>query len=70
MIAAASPHTLALRGYQQEAIEAINHAEMDGITRPLVALPTGIGKTVIFSHLIDQRAGRPLVLAHRDELIR
>jgi ATP-dependent helicase IRC3 len=43
---------------------------MDGITRPLVALPTGTGKTVIFSHLIDQRVGRSLVLAHRDELIR
>jgi ATP-dependent helicase IRC3 len=35
-----------------------------------VALPTGTGKTVIFSHLIDQRPGRSLVLAHRDELIR
>jgi superfamily II DNA or RNA helicase len=43
---------------------------MDGITRPLVALPTGTGKTVVFSHLIDQRPGRALVLAHRDELIR
>ena len=36
-----SPSTLSLRPYQEEAIEAINHAEMDGITRPLVALPQG-----------------------------
>jgi superfamily II DNA or RNA helicase len=70
MVTATKAPTIALRPYQEEAIEAINRAEMDGITRPLVALPTGTGKTVVFSHLIDQRAGRALVLAHRDELIR
>jgi ATP-dependent helicase IRC3 len=41
----------------------------EGVQRPLVALPTGTGKTVVFSHLIDQRPGRSLVLAHRDELL-
>src|SRR5919106_2045508 len=69
MITATRP-TLQLRPYQEEAIEAVNDAVMDGIKRPLVALPTGTGKTVIFANLIDQRPGRSLVLAHRDELIR
>jgi ATP-dependent helicase IRC3 len=70
MTTVTKPSTLALRPYQEEAIEAINDAADVGITRPLVALPTGTGKTVIFAHLIDQRPGRALVLAHRDELIR
>lgn len=70
VIMTATRPTLALRPYQQEAIDAVNDAELDGITRPLVALPTGTGKTVIFAHLLDQRPGRALVLAHRDELIR
>jgi ATP-dependent helicase IRC3 len=61
---------LQLRPYQEEAIEAINDAELEGIKRPLVALPTGTGKTVVFASLIDQRPGRSLVLAHRDELLR
>src|SRR5918999_5255515 len=60
---------LTLRPYQTEAIEAILAAEVCGVRRPLVALPTGTGKTVIFAHLIGQRQGRSLVLVHRDELI-
>jgi ATP-dependent helicase IRC3 len=60
---------LTLRPYQQEAIEAVLAAEVCGIRRPLIALPTGCGKTVIFAHLIGQRDGRSLVLVHRDELI-
>jgi ATP-dependent helicase IRC3 len=60
---------LALRPYQQEAIDAIIAAEGRGIRRPLLALPTGTGKTVVFAHLIQQRRGRSLVLVHRDELI-
>ena len=62
MITATRP-ALALRPYQEEAIEAINTASDEGVQRPLVALPTGTGKTVVFAHLIDQRPGRSLVLA-------
>jgi superfamily II DNA or RNA helicase len=65
---AAAP-ALPLRPYQAEALEAIDKAEMRGINRPLVSLPTGTGKTVLFGHLLDRRDGRGLVLAHRDELI-
>src|SRR5689334_18587696 len=59
--------SLALRGYQHEAIAAVLDAECRGVRRPLIALPTGTGKTVIFSHLITQRPGRSLILVHRDE---
>jgi len=61
--------TLALRPYQREALERIREAQARGIRRPLVQMPTGTGKTVLFSHLIAQRGGRSLVLAHRDELL-
>jgi superfamily II DNA or RNA helicase len=63
------PGPLVLRPCQREALEAIRSAEARGLTRQLVDLPTDCGKTVIFSSLIDQRGGRALVLAHRDELI-
>lgn len=60
---------LDLRPYQVEAIEAIASAESQGIQRPLIVHPTGVGKTVCFSHLIASRPGRSIVLVHRDELV-
>jgi superfamily II DNA or RNA helicase len=63
----ASP--LPLRPYQAQALDAIGKAHARGVTRQLVVLPTGGGKTVVFAHLVNQRPGRALVLAHRDELI-
>jgi len=63
------PPPLALRPYQAEAIEAILKGFDRGIRRPLVAHPTGTGKTVLFAHLLRQRPGRALILAHRDELM-
>ncbi len=58
-----------LRPYQREAIEAVLTARRGGARRLLVCLPTGAGKTVIFSRLA-QLAKRPvLVLAHREELL-
>ena len=61
---------LALRPYQEEAITAVEDALARGVTRPLIALPMGCGKTVVFASLIAQRGGSALVLAHRDELLR
>ena len=40
-----------LRGYQREAIDAVIAARRGGMRRMVVCLPTGAGKTVIFSHL-------------------
>lgn len=58
-----------LRDYQSEAVEAVENAAERGVRRPLVALPTGTGKTVVFSELIRRRGGRAIVIAHREELI-
>ena len=57
------------RPYQTEAVTACLEAAATGQRRVLVALPTGTGKTIIFAKLLQQRGGRSLVLAHRDELI-
>ncbi|HZC00889.1 MAG TPA: DEAD/DEAH box helicase family protein, partial [Gammaproteobacteria bacterium] len=65
----ASPLRLAPRPYQDEAVAAVLHGAQHGLKRPLIALPTGTGKTIVFALLIQQRPGRALVLAHRDELI-
>lgn len=61
-----------LRDYQRDAIDAIGDAHDDGMMFPAVVLPTGSGKTVIFSHLaaenIEAKHNRVMVLVHRDEL--
>lgn len=69
MTSSTTSQTISLRPYQQEALAAITEAEAKGLRRQLIALPTGTGKTVIFSHVVSSRAGRALVLAHREELI-
>lgn len=58
-----------LRPYQSEGIQASLAAYDRGVHRQLGVLPTGTGKTILFSHLIQARPGRALVLAHRDRLI-
>lgn len=58
-----------MRPYQREAVEAVLAARRDGVRRMVLALPTGAGKTVIFSELIRRARHPVLVLAHRDELI-
>lgn len=61
-----------LRPYQQEAREAIQREWANGIKRTLLVLPTGCGKTIVFSKVIEDRVRmgeRGLVLAHRGELL-
>lgn len=59
-----------LRDYQQECVDRILLALRTGGST-LAVLATGLGKTVVFSHVADRwPEGRVLVLAHRDELIR
>jgi superfamily II DNA or RNA helicase len=61
---------LSLRPYQHEAVDAVQAALDRGVKRPMVVLPTGCGKTVLFAALVARRGGSALVLAHRDELLR
>lgn len=57
------------RPYQLEAVQAVVDAYRRGITRQLLSLPTGSGKTVIFSMLARHVQRKTLVIAHRDELL-
>lgn len=58
-----------LRTYQTSAIEAIQRG-FDEYQKQLLVLPTGGGKTILFSHLAAMhQPRRTLVIAHREELI-
>ena len=63
--------TVQLRPYQQEALDAITTFYDNGVSRQLVVLPTGAGKTVIFTHLPEHKQDSlpMLILAHREELL-
>jgi superfamily II DNA or RNA helicase len=71
MAAVATPPMMRLtpRPYQHEAVAALLAAAARGVQRPLLVLPTGTGKTIIFALLVQRRGGRTLILAHRDELL-
>lgn len=61
-----------LRPYQQDAKEAIKKEWAIGNKRTLLVLPTGTGKTIVFSKLIEDCVAdgeRVLVIAHRGELL-
>ena len=62
-----------LRPYQQEAVDAVlTEWESNGRDKTLLVLPTGTGKTVVFSKVTEEqvrRGDRVLILAHRGELL-
>lgn len=58
--------------YQKQSVAAVED-EFSRVDKTLLVLPTGCGKTVVFSqisHDAVKRGGKVLILAHRDELIR
>lgn len=58
------------RKYQLECLNNIKSSLNKGITRQLVSLPTGTGKTIIFSKIPETlNIKRMLVIAHREELL-
>ena len=61
-----------LRPYQQEAMEAVLRQWDSGVRKALLVLPTGCGKTIVFSKIAEEmvrRGRRVLILAHRGELL-
>ena len=61
-----------MRPYQAAARDSILEQWREGVDRTLLILPTGTGKTIVFSKVIEERVrqgGNVLVLAHREELL-
>jgi len=62
-----------LRYYQREARDAVLGEWANGRRKTVACLPTGTGKTIIFSAILDHQlrdpARRGLILAHRGELL-
>ena len=63
-----------LRNYQEKAIENIRSHYDKGTNKQVIVLATGLGKTIIFSHLISQlvkeTGKKALIIAHREELLK
>ena len=62
-----------LRPYQLDAVQRIREAYRQRHRSVLFVLPTGGGKTVVFSHIAEQAAAkgsRICILVHRQELLR
>ncbi|TVQ51151.1 MAG: hypothetical protein EA366_15880 [Spirulina sp. DLM2.Bin59] len=67
-----SDMSIILRDYQVQFIEDLRAAIAQGHTRICAVLPTGGGKTVVMSALIDailERGGTAMVVVHRDVLV-
>lgn len=63
---------MVLRPYQQAAKAAVLDEWDRGVDKTLLVLPTGTGKTIVFSAVAEEavkRGGRVLILAHRGELL-
>lgn len=61
-----------LRPYQETARQKVQEEWEEGKKRTLLVLPTGTGKTIVFSKIIEDRVKkgeRVLVIAHRGELL-
>ena len=61
-----------LRPYQETARQKVQKEWKEGKKRTLLVLPTGTGKTIVFSKIIEDRVKkgeRVLVIAHRGELL-
>lgn len=65
--------SIVLRPYQSEIVQRVRESYLAGSRAPLVWLPTGGGKTVVFCHIAGAsgaRGKRVLILVHRVELLR
>lgn len=58
-----------LRPYQQDVKTKILDSWQTGAVNVLAVLPTGAGKTVLFSDIIREHRGASCAIAHRQELV-
>lgn len=66
-------NNIILRGYQDLAVEACRDAYRNRFKAPLLVLPTGGGKTIVFCYITEQASRmnkRVYILVHRQELLR
>ena len=63
---------LTLRDYQQKAVSEVHETFANGIRRVCLQMPTGAGKTVVFTHIANLAASkfkRITIISHRIELL-
>jgi len=60
---------MTLRPYQEQLKEAIHASWAAGNLNVAAVLPTGAGKTVLFSDIVKEHRGPACVIAHRKELV-
>lgn len=53
-----TPKSITLRPYQQEAVNGAFHKWDEGHKSVLIQLPTGCGKSVVFSEVMRRCAGK------------
>lgn len=61
-----------MRPYQKDAVRSIMETWETGIRKTLLVLPTGCGKTIVFSKVVEEmvrKGDTVLILAHREELL-
>lgn len=58
-----------LRYYQSEVKDAVYRHWADGVNRVLAVMPTGAGKTVLFTDVLHEHQGGAVAIAHRQELV-
>lgn len=64
---------MALRPYQLNAVKAVHKEWNSGNKNTLVVMPTGTGKTIVFSQIVKDQVAKGekvLILAHREELLK
>jgi len=64
----ATDEPIPLRDYQRAALDAVHARYSAGISRQILQLPTGAGKTLCAVHLTKELGMRTVMIVHRDEL--
>ncbi|HMA78791.1 MAG TPA: DEAD/DEAH box helicase family protein, partial [Candidatus Paceibacterota bacterium] len=59
-----------LREYQNTAVQNLRDTYRSGRNAPVLVLPTGAGKTIVFTWIAKHAKGNVLILVHRVELLR